>query len=101
LASPPRPLKRPARTVPNGHRWILAVAFFMEILFFFPALIAHRAATATVLYRIIRDEPAQGPGVQAAARSTLAALLEPSDDMPEPLRADTLATRERLRRLAE
>jgi hypothetical protein len=59
------------------------------------------AATATVLDRIIRDEPAQGPGVQAAARSTLAALLEPSDDMPEPLRADTLATRERLRRLAE
>ncbi len=56
------------------------------------------AATATVLDRIMRDDPAQKPGVRAAARSTLAAMLEPRDDMPEPLRADTLATRERLRR---
>lgn len=59
------------------------------------------AATATVLDQVMREHPAQQPGVRAAARSTLAALLEPADALPEPLRADTLATRERLRRLAE
>ena len=59
------------------------------------------AATATVLERIIAQDPSQKPGVRVAAGSTHAALLEPSDDVPEPLRSNTLATRERLRRLAE
>ena len=59
------------------------------------------AATATVLEQIMRRDPAQKPGVRAAARSTLSAMSEPQVDMPEPMRTNTLATIERLRRLAE
>lgn len=59
------------------------------------------ATTAKALAFALERDPSQKPGVQAAARGTLAALQEPSEDMPEPLRSDTLATRERLRRLGE
>lgn len=59
------------------------------------------AASAKTLEFALQRDPSQKPGVQAAARGLLAALQEPPEAMPEPLRSDTLATLERLRRLGE
>lgn len=59
------------------------------------------ATTAKSLTYALERDPAQKPGVQAAAHEMLAAFDEPADSMPEPLRADTLATREKLRLLCQ
>ena len=59
------------------------------------------AAIATALERVMAQDPSQKPGVQVAARNTLAVLQEPTDAMPEPLLTDTLKSLGRLRRLAE
>lgn len=58
-------------------------------------------ATAKALEFALERDTALKPDVQAAARGLLAALQEPSEAVPEPLRTDTLKTRERLRRLGE
>lgn len=59
------------------------------------------ASTAAALGSVMTLGPTHRPGVQTAARSTLAVLQGLTEAMPEPLRTETLSTRERLRRFAE
>jgi tRNA A-37 threonylcarbamoyl transferase component Bud32 len=59
------------------------------------------AATATTLEQVLKRDATQKPGVQAAARATLAVLLDPAAITTEPPHPDLARTRERLQRLAE